>query len=156
MNSLLEKLHDIDELDTISVWPLAIGWWLVMGISLLILLAIFYFIAKKIAYKRSWKNDTCQKLLLLEKNLSKETSAETLIALSEYMRRIAIKRFSRKECASLMGTAWLKWLKEHDEQEFDWTKNGSLIASGPYAPKNANFSLEEIKDLIHAARGWIR
>lgn len=156
MNSLLEQLHDIDGLDTIGIWPLAMGWWIAIGITLLALMAIFYLIAKRIAYKRSWKNDTQQKLYSLEKNLSPETAKDTVIALSEYMRRIALKRFSRKECASLIGNAWLKWLKEHDEHNFDWAKKGSLMVKAPYAPISTNFCLHEIKDLIDAAKGWVR
>ena len=86
-----------------------------------------------LAFKRSWKNDTLQKLAFLEKNLSDATAVETVIALSEYLRRIALKRFSRKECAGLTGKSWLKWLTTHDPKKFDWEAKGALLIDVPYA-----------------------
>ena len=41
--------------------------------------------------------------LIWKKILSDATARETVIALSEYLRRIALRRFSRKECAGLVG-----------------------------------------------------
>src|ERR1700683_2748217 len=99
MSPLLEQLHDIEGLDPISWWPLAIGWWVLIVIGIFIVCAIACFAAYRLAFKRSWRNDTFQKLANLEKNLSDTTARETIIALSEYLRRIALRRFSRKECA---------------------------------------------------------
>ena len=90
MNSLLEQLHDIEGLDPISMWPLASGWWILISCGTVIALsmgiAIFYYLA----FRRSWRNDTLQKLAALEENLSEDTSRDSVILLSEYFRRIAI------------------------------------------------------------------
>lgn len=156
MSSLLEQLHDIEGLDTVSVWPLAAGWWylIVLGICLtgFILGIIFY----RISFNRSWKKDTFQKLALLEKNLNETTARETATTLSEYLRRIAIKRFSRKECAGLVGERWLKWLAHHDPKKFDWEEKGVVLVNLPYAPLNSRLCVKEIQDLINAVRGWVR
>ena len=68
MNSLLEQLHDIEGLDPISMWPLASGWWILISCGTVIALsmgiAIFYYLA----FRRSWRNDTLQKLAALEEN----------------------------------------------------------------------------------------
>ena len=38
---LANRLHDIHELDSVGIWPLATGWWLMLaGMVLLILLFI--------------------------------------------------------------------------------------------------------------------
>lgn len=156
MNSLLEQLHDIEGLDSIDWWPLAIGWWVLIVIALVLGCFMAWSIFRWIAFKRSWKNDTFKKLRLLEKELSDATARYILITLSEYLRRIALQRFSRKECAGLTGEAWLQWLTKHDPKEFDWKTKGSLLIDIPYAPVHAPLSIGQIKDLIQAAKNWVR
>ncbi len=156
MNPLLEQLHDIDGLDAISRWPLALGWWIVIALLTLILIGSLALLLYWIAYKRSWRNDTCNKLNLLDKNLTEITARETLIILSEYIRRIAIKRYKRKECASLMGKAWLQWLARHDPKKFDWEKMGTLLIDAPFAPLNHPLPANQIRELIQAVKNWVR
>jgi hypothetical protein len=156
MNSLMDRLHDIEGLDPISWWPLAIGWWVFLVSMILIAGGLSCFIAYRIAFKRSWKNDALQKLAYLEANLTDTTARETLIALSEYIRRIALRRFSRKECAGLTDEAWLKWLAMHDPKNFDWEKRGTILIELPYAPLNYNFSINQIRDLIEVVKQWVR
>jgi hypothetical protein len=156
MNPLLDQLHDIEGLDPISWWPLAIGWWVSIVIGIFIAGAIAWFAAYKLAFKRSWKNDTFKKLASLEKNLSDATARETVIALSEYLRRIALQRFPRKECAGLAGEAWLQWLAMQDPKKFDWEKKGTLLIEVPYTPVSNSLSTNQIKDLIQAVRNWVR
>lgn len=155
MNSLIDKLHDIEGLDSISWWPLAIGWWILIIIVIFLVCAVAYFIACKVAFKLSWRNDAVRKLLQLEKNLSGAAARETVIVLSEYLRRIALQRFSREECAGLTGKDWLKWLAMHDPKNFDWEKKGTLLIEVPYAPSNHHLSTCQIKDLIQAVRNWV-
>lgn len=156
MNSSLEQLHDIQGLDLISRWPLAVGWWVVIVLGAIALSGIVYGIVRKVAFIRSWKNDTMQKLAYLEKNLSDATARETAIVLSEYLRRIALRRFSREECAGLIGEAWLKWLTAKDPKGFDWEKKGALLIEVPYAPKDAFLSTDLVRDVIQAIRNWVR
>lgn len=156
MNSLLEQLHDIEGLDPMSGWPLAVGWWILIAIGIFLGCLIVFYAAYKLAFKRSWKNDTFRKLASLEGDLSDGTARESVIVLSEYLRRIALRRFSRKECAGLTGEAWLKWLTMHDPKKFDWEKKGTLLIDIPYAPLHASLPVNQIKDLIQAVKNWIR
>jgi len=155
MNPLLEQLHDIEGLDTISFWPLAIGWWVLIAVSLILAAAIIWFALYMLACKRSWKNDTFKKLALLERNLSDSSARETVIALSEYLRRIALKRYSRKECAGLTGKKWLLWLSENDSKGFDWGNKGALLIEVPYTPLNYKLPAQQVRELIQAARNWV-
>jgi len=156
MSPLLEQLHDIEGLDIISAWPLAMGWWILIVLGIFIVGALGCFVAYKRAYTRSWRNDTVQKLAFLEKNLSEATARETVIALSEYLRRIALKRFSRNECAGLVGEAWLQWLAKHDHKNFDWEAKGTLLIEVPYSPTHIKLSTNQIKDLLQAVKDWVR
>lgn len=153
--NLMDQLHDIEGLDAISRWPLALGWWLLIAIAILIAAIVAAFITYKLAAIRSWKYDTLQKLRALENNLSETTAQQSLIILSEYLRRIAVKRFSRKECAGLVGEEWLRWLSSHDPNNFDWSGKGALLIQAPYAPSHCSWSVENIRDLIRASRDWV-
>lgn len=155
MKTLLEQLHDIEGLDFISSWPLAIGWWVIIVAGVIIACALAWIASKMIAFKRSWKNDTFQKLSLLEKNLSEATARETVIILSEYLRRIVLRRFPRNECAGLAGEAWLKWLAKHDPKSFDWEKKGTLMIEAAYAPAYNRLPTNQVRDLIQAVRYWV-
>ena len=151
----MQQLHDIEGLDTVGFWPLAIGWWISITFGIIFLASAFWLLNRRLNYLRSWKKDAFRKLAYLERNLSSSTSRETVEFLSEYLRRIAMRRFPRKECAGLVGDAWLKWLKTHDPKQFDWAEKGKLLIEVPYAPVHLDLSPQEIKELIQAARSWV-
>lgn len=155
MDQLLNQLHDIQGLDQISSWPLAIGWWVVIFIGALLAAIMGIYLFRRLAYLRSWKNETKKTLNRLEKNLSESNAKETLVVLSEYLRRIAVHRFSRQECAGLTGNAWLDWLAEKDPKKFDWKMKGTPLIDAPYAPPNRTLPPGEIKVLIQAVKSWV-
>ena len=156
MNPLLDQLHDIDGLDAISAWPLSIGWWIVITLATFLGLVLLYYAISRWNFSRSWKGDALKKLTILEKNLGPETARKTAIDLSEYLRRIAVRRFPRKECASLMGESWLIWLSKHDPKQFDWKTKASFLSRLPYSPEHANVSVEHVRTLIQATKNWVR
>lgn len=155
LDQALKQLHDIEGLDSISIWPLAAGWWILAAMIILLLVSLAWYIAYRLTFKRSWKYDTLKKLAALEKNLSEPSARETAIILSEYVRRIALQQFPRQECASLSGETWLKWLSQHDPKKFDWEKKGKILLDIPYSPLHANLPLEDIKNLIQAVKHWV-
>lgn len=153
--SLIEQLHDIEGLDPISYWPLSMGGWVCVFLGACFLIGFGFCLKRYIAYSRSWKKDTLNRLKSLEMGLSPENSAQTLVVLSEYLRRIALRRFPRKECAALMGKPWLEWLKNHDPKEFDWLAKGKLLIDIPYAKELPVVPVEQTKELIQAVRYWV-
>lgn len=162
-NALLDQLHDIEGLDAVNRWPLAIGYWIVIGLGIIFLTLLIGFAIKWFAYRKSWKHDSRKRLNHLLNTLSKpsvteETIQNTTILFSEYLRRIALHRFSRSSCAGLKGKAWLEWLSQHDSKNFDWVNKGKLLATVPYAnvKTSKSISVEELKALIHAAKDWVR
>lgn len=155
MNPALEKLHDIDGIDTISFFPLAIGWWFSCVFVFLLLCVFVFFTIRYVIYKRSWKNDTLKKLKRLEKDLRKENAQETAKRLSEYLKRVALRKYSRSECAHLTGEKWLKWLTAHDPKQYDWEKESHFLGDISYSPATAVISEENVKKAIQAAKQWV-
>ena len=157
MNTTLDQLQDIEGLDAISLWPLASGWWIVISFAIVLLVLMVFYLLRRAAFKRSWKNDTLMKLAELEKNLSELTAKETVIALSEYLRRIILTRFPRNEVAGLTGQPWLYWLTQHDPKQFDWQAKGSFLIDLPYAPlmMQRALSVKQIQELLQATKHWV-
>jgi hypothetical protein len=147
----MEQLHDIEGPGPISFWPLAIGWWILIGCGALLL----WLLLRRLIYLKSWQRAIFKQLDRLEKNLSPYTSGETVSFLSEFLRRIAMRRFPRKECAGLVGDSWLQWLTAHDPKQFDWISKGKLLIEVPYAPLHQDLPLEQIQELIQAVRNWV-
>ena len=156
MQNLIDQLHDIEGLSPISRWPLAIGYIFLIALGMMLGMGLLFFLYRWIRFNRSWKKDTLIRLATLEKNLIEETTRMTLIDLSNYLRRIALKRYSRKECAGLVGTDWLKWLSKHDRAKFDWIEKGKVLVDAPYSPANAQVSVPLVKELIQATKRWVQ
>lgn len=161
INALLEQLHDIEGLDSVSVWPLAIGWWIVIALGVVLVSLAVWFLIRWLLFRMSWKYDTLKKLnhllgILSSSSISDEEMQNAVVLFSEYLRRIALRRFSRKECAGLKGQAWLEWLSKRDVKNFDWVNAGKLLIHAPYAPKSRQLTPEQLKRLIQAAKEWVR
>ncbi len=62
MSSLMQQLHDIEGLDAISPWPLAIGWWVSIACGMLVLGSAIWLLRRRLDYLRSWKRDTFKRL----------------------------------------------------------------------------------------------
>lgn len=155
MQNLQELLHDIEGIDAISVWPLAWGYWVLITLAVSFLVALALLGWRRYRFNRSWKRDTLNKLAELEKKLSSATALDTMVFFSEYLRRIALERYPREECAGLMGKDWLKWLSAKDAQ-FNWEEKGGLLMNIPYMKHARELPLEQIRELIQAAKGWVK
>jgi len=142
---LLADMADIKGLDVVPWWPLAPGWWIVIGVIIAITFGIWLFIWIKAARKRRWQRQALNEL-------SNITSVKEL---SVFIRRIALQKFQREECASLSGNDWLKWLKVNDPKKFDWEENGKLLLDAPYSP-NGHSGDDELKVLIEAVKRWVK
>lgn len=156
MQNLIDQLHDIDGLNPIDAWPLAIGYLILIALGVVVTIGLMVLLYRWIRFNRSWKKDTLLKLAALEKNLIEDTARVTLIDLSNYLRRIALKRYSRKECAGLVGIDWLKWLSKHDISKFNWEEKGKLLVDAPYSPLHAQVSVPLVKELIQATKRWVQ
>ena len=156
MEQGLAQLKPIEGLDTISFWPLAVGWWVVIAllISLLLVIALLFRRRRKILH--SWQHGTLTQLDTLENTVKPENSLTVAIQLSELMRRIATFQYSREECAGLDGKDWLHWLKTHDPNSFDWEHKSAWLADAAYAPSDTQIPVEEIKEVIITIKRWMK
>jgi hypothetical protein len=149
-------LRDIHGLDTIPWWPLATGWWYVVGLVGLLLLSIpvRYWLIYHSGWF-GWRGDALGQLRALKKALASEAPQTVASRLSELLRRIAMVRSGRKGVASLTGDNWLQWLAAHDKTGFDWERQGQILLTAPYMPPTMSVERKELAKLIRAATRWI-
>ena len=116
-------LRDIHGLDAIPWWPLAPGWWYLLGLIGLLLLLVL--LREWMIYSGiwlGWRADARRQLRALKKALRTEDPRVLAGRLSELLRRIAMARSGRREAAGLTGDDWLQWLNANDSSRFDWEK----------------------------------
>lgn len=158
----LKDLRDIQGLDQISWWPLAIGWWVILGLIVVGLIILAFMWLKKRKYKRSWQYSAYANLQHIKEQLLNLDDAQTrqhkelLDQLSIELRKIAMSTTSRKSCAGLTGKAWLGWLQQHDPLGFAWEQQGELLIFAQYQPSLNIKARPEMLRLISAAMEWVK
>jgi Domain of unknown function (DUF4381) len=155
MDGLLSQLRDIRGLDPVSWWPPAPGWWLIPGILIVAAVIVLIVRRRNLAREASLQaeiNRTLNELRINKNNSLKQKAA----LLSELLRRLAIARYGRIECAGLQGRNWLRWLTNNDPGGFSWDKNGAILIEAPYMPEDGATAVRNWDDLLDAAERWVK
>jgi len=152
MNDL--PLRDIHLPDSVSWWPLAIGWWLLPLLVVLISFSVYKFVKykkknKKIAYKKIAFNEFNSLRAQYKNN---ENSAELIRDISALLRRIALSYLPRENVASLTGSQWIEQLNHLCSQEIFTNEIASQLENAPYMPQS-NF---DNKKLLATCESWIQ
>lgn len=95
----LDNLRDIVEPTPISHWPLAPGWWVLIGIVILATLAMV------IRRYRRWQSNAYRRAALSELK-----TVASISEVSAILKRTALAVYSRTDVAALTGEAWYQWL----------------------------------------------
>lgn len=149
-------LRDIHDLDAIPWWPLATGWWWVIGvIALVLLVAAIRYLLRYSGIMPGWRGDAHRQLRDLKRALRKGEPREVAGRLSILLRRIAIARSGRDQAAGLAGDAWLTWLEQDDRNGFKWSNGAEVLLEAPYMPPELEVKRKEVARLITAAMRWV-
>ena len=152
-----DSIRDIHGFDPVGLWPLAPGWWLLLGGVLLggwLLFVVARFLWRYPFF--TWHHAARRRLLALRRRVGVEPDSAIAAELSELLRRIAIAREGRESCAGLAGPDWLDWLSENDPAGFDWRESGKILLARPYAPPDTGGDAETLRGLIDAGLPWAR
>lgn len=138
---LLSALKDIHQpSESISAWPLALGWWLLIAFAVVAMaLALWAFIR---FHKNRYRREALQQLQQLE--LQTDT-AEFMQSLALLLKAVAVQ--SNKQTAALHGEAWQAYLQQTMPEELAYA-----LAVGRYQP---GFSVDKTA-LLAAAKQWVR
>ncbi|MFT4563736.1 MAG: hypothetical protein ACI9BW_003494 [Gammaproteobacteria bacterium] len=143
-------LRDIHIPDPISWWPLASGWWALVG---LLLLAIVIGIALRIWLQRHRvRRAAVREFVAIEQRYREHRDAHLLAReLSQLMRRAALGYGPQHHSAALVGAAWHAHL---DTLNATAKLDDSAKATLGKAPYRANESFDS-EALLAALRLWV-
>ncbi|MCP5523300.1 MAG: DUF4381 domain-containing protein [Verrucomicrobiales bacterium] len=153
----LDRLHDILVPDPVPWWPVAPGWWWVMGAALL-----FLFVVQLRAFAR-WQHNRYRRqalgeLAALEASLKDPAHRPAvLLELAVLLKRTALTAYPRGEIASLSGPEWSSFLDRTAVGSRFSQGSGQVLHSAVHDPRTVA-ALEErtVHDLMREVREWIR
>lgn len=98
----LDQLKDIHLPDPISIWPLGMGWWVLIALIICFVALTVWWIKKN-----QWKRVAKQQLLSYEP----VASVDYYYQINRSLKQIAVQRFG-SQCAQLSGPRWLEFLDD--------------------------------------------
>lgn len=131
-------------------FPLAIGWWIVL---LLVLVFLIAFIGVGFHF---WFNPMRQALRELKVIYQAHPKRNIAFAkeVSKLLKRVSILKFGRETVAQLSGPQWANFLKEHGGQSLSFNQ-ANLIAYSTYLPPSVVEPIS-VKELNVATQKWIQ
>lgn len=124
-----------------SWWPLPLGWWLVLGVLALIVLALWSWRALRRRRERRW-------LQLFDTTVEDAAPGTGQVAaIAELLRRAARRRQAGAE--HLQGQAWLEFLDAPGSRAFS-DGDGRLLLDGAYRPTLAADDVDRLRSLARA------
>lgn len=107
--SPLDQLADIHLPNGVSWWPLAPGWWILLGIAILVIIGLLVWRKRKArnAYRLVARHELTTIYAAYEQS---KDAATYLQALSVLLRRTALTAYPTQFNASIKGKEWLQWL----------------------------------------------
>lgn len=134
--------------DPPGFWPPALGWWLLAGVILLLVVVIW--LQMKYQRRLRYRRAALLELKVLEQGACSDTIL--LAGLSALLRRSALQAFPASGCAGLQGEDWLRFLDSHLKGEDSFSGGaGQCLGAGPYQ-RQPEFDRSE---LLALCRRWL-
>jgi len=141
VEKLLSQLRGIPSPPEPGWWPLAAGWWILLGIIALAVIAAIYFRRQKTQLGLYHQADLeLQRITNLY--LETEDNQALLLSLSAWLRRVCIIAFPEKPIAAITGQAWIEFLDQtlpgsHFTQGVGGVFSGEIYSRQPVVDSNA-------------------
>jgi ABC-type bacteriocin/lantibiotic exporter with double-glycine peptidase domain len=147
-------IKDIHLPEAISWWPLAIGWWIVLGLLIISIVAFFLWYRQKQQHLQthddqhsSLREQVMAELVIIQKISDDQRFLEQLSAL---LKRVAITQHG-KQVAGLTGKRWLRFLDKQWKLTVFSQGIGRVLGDAPYR-KNAQ---PDRHVLLRISKNWL-
>ena len=143
----LPELRDIHLPDQgVSFFPLAYGWWIILGAVIASVLLIWLILQIRKQSKKLYAK------YLLNK-YAKENNIKSAIIMSEILRRICLKKYP--EAVAFSGQNWSDFLLSKSRKKLS-EKSRLLLQTAPYIKETSDdFSAQDIIDLRKFCYDWV-
>lgn len=151
------ELRDIHLPEAISWWPIAPGWWLVLGSIIVLLIAAF--IWRKLYLSKQLKRDIQAEFTDIKQQFE-QTGNKLHLAreLSVLLRRVSISLYPNDNIAGLTGEDWLQHLDASYADAADKTSFssdiGKILITAPYLPADKELNFDTDK-LLSLCENWL-
>ena len=148
------ELKDIHLPDSVSWWPPAPGYWMILG--LIFFIVITYLVIKLLRNRSRIKRQALSEFYNIKKTFkSNHDERKLLSSVSVLLRRAAISSYPRTDCASLTGNDWLQWLDLQlpDDKFHFFDGPGYLLTESIYS-KSVNSA--DIDSLLTLSHQWLK
>ncbi len=136
------NLNDIHLPDSVSFWPPALGWWLLVGLIIGLAVGIGLFkryLRQKAAYRLAFKQ-----LKALHRFEGRD-DGDVLSDLAVFLRRAAMTFDQRESVAALTGQKWLDYLNQNlNDRPFNGAIGAYLTAGAYQAQTSVQLQPEEL------------
>ena len=147
----LAQLKDIHLPHPVGWWPLASGWYVLIGIIFIGLIFIVYFSYQRYLGTQAKK----QALALLQVYAVEYTKTGdtqlTSARISELLKRVALVYYPRQHVAGLHGEEWINFLNSTG-QGVDFKSIKTMLLDLPFKPND----FINLNPLIMQAKRWIK
>lgn len=154
MNPNELPLRDIHLPPEISWWPLAWGWWLVLLLALLGLVAlVWWWLKRPVTNQRvniSAQASALQELERIEQQYSNDPMG-LVRELSVLLRRMAISLYGRRSVAGLTGVTWLQFLDKQSGSPVFSQRFQQALTELPYRAQGS----VDVSALVQEVRQWL-
>jgi hypothetical protein len=146
----LQGLRDIHLPAPVSFWPPAPGWWLILLVFVMLILATLWLWRRH--RRRAYRRSALRQLQQLQQALRDGQADTSIIAeLSMLLRRTAITRYGRQQVAGLQGSAWLEFL-DRTGRHTPFTSEGQALLEAPYRRNTS----QQAAPLLNLAQRWLQ
>lgn len=136
-SQLLQQLRDVHVPDSVSWWPLAIGWWVIIGlVALIALLLLIRTLIKKHHYRYV-------RFAVVElKELQHNHDPRWLAKSQHIMRRLSLCYVDQTKIRSLSQSEWIYFLKATRGEALSDSTLDAFVDL-PYKPDSATSQLDK-------------
>lgn len=154
MTDPLAQLRDIHLPEPASFWPLAWGWWLLLGVLVCALLGGVYVLIQRRRKNRYRLLAEAELEHALRRWQEHTDPAHYLQELTIILRRTALSAFPGQGLAGVQGLDWLMFLDATlPGSQGDFCQGvGRVLLDGPYQPHPQ----VEVAELHQLAQRWVR
>jgi hypothetical protein len=110
-STLLSQLKDIHAPEAISIWPLAIGWWVLIVLSTFVIASLCYFILRK-RLQNTWKRQAIKAFKELSSAYSQQPSTENLLQINRLLKQAISSATNTRDYLHLCESEWAEALKK--------------------------------------------
>lgn len=144
---LASHLKDIQLPSPVSIWPLAIGWYVLLAILLAAVVAGFFYWRRRKSRQRLPAAFT-QEIIKLRHQAQSQLVIDELAVL---LKRAALLAYPREQVASLYGEQWLQFLDETCGEQLFTQGPGRLLLSAYQPHQYVNQ-----EPIIYLVEKWIK